>query len=117
MFHSFGELPLHLVLSRDMSCLKRAALYNLPTIKVSAIIEREKALSKMGIFSRFAACPEKTAETKQDMAVLGSEIPMDSLEKDEERPASDKGKQDGVKKVEAAAAVWTKWHLVAAFAK
>ncbi|KIE03076.1 general substrate transporter, partial [Metarhizium majus ARSEF 297] len=70
----------------------------------------------MGIFSRFAACPEKTAETKQDMAVLGSEIPMDSLEKDEERPASDKGKQDGVKKVEAAAAVWTKWHLVAAFA-
>ncbi|KAH0595822.1 hypothetical protein MHUMG1_06370 [Metarhizium humberi] len=70
----------------------------------------------MGIFSRFAACPKNTAETKQDTAVLGSEIPMDSLEKVEERPASDKGKQDGVKKVEAAAAVWTKWHLVAAFA-
>lgn len=117
MFDSFGELPLHLVLSRDMLCLERVALYNLTTIKVSDLIEREKALSKMGIFSRFAACPKNTAETKQDTAVLGSEIPMDSLERVEERPASDKGKQDGVKKVEAAAAVWTKWHLVAAFAK
>jgi hypothetical protein len=71
----------------------------------------------MGILSRFGASSETTTETttevKHEKSVLGSAVPTDSIANDD----SDEGKQDGVRKVEAAAAVWTKWHLIAAFAK
>lgn len=67
----------------------------------------------MGVLSRFTASSETAQETKHEKSVLGSEVPSDATENN----SSDDGKQDGVKKVEGAAAVWTKWHLVAAFAK
>lgn len=71
----------------------------------------------MGVISRFAASSETTTEIKHDKSVLGSDIPADLTETDNEKLPSEEGKQDGVKKVEAAAVVWTKWHLIAAFAK
>lgn len=79
-----------------------------------------ETVAKMGMINRSASSSDTNHETTQNDKGIQDDpkIKHDVVDREDgEKVPFDAIKQDGVKKVEALAAVWTKWHLVAAFAK
>ncbi|POR34792.1 Siderophore iron transporter mirB [Tolypocladium paradoxum] len=78
----------------------------------------------MGVFSKtmFSPVPASGVETAATEAAepeksnTKAEPQQDLLNIEKEEAHSDERKQAGVRKIEAAASVWSKWHLIAAYA-